>query len=83
MTKQLLHTLPSDHPLRNTPLRELDVSVRHVNLKQSRDPRTWKIRDNTFNELGSNWMEFFEFEVVESNDDALARIDEKLDVMTL
>lgn len=64
MTK--LHTLPDDHPLRNTPLSSIEsvrMVCRHTGSK--RDPRTWKIGRETFNELGDTWTTNFDFVVEE------------------
>ena len=56
-----LHELPSDHPLRNTALKDIDVRIKCRHAGTSRDPRTWKIRGDTFNRLGDTWQNNFEF----------------------
>jgi len=62
----ILSQLPHDHPLRNTPLRDIDA--RCLNLKTSvwRDLREWKIGTATYNELGATWTETSEFRVIDS-----------------
>lgn len=46
-----LATLPETHPLRNRALKEIDA---HCNGKSV---KTWKIKDNTYNELAEFWRE--------------------------
>ena len=59
----LLHELPTDHQLRNTPLKDLDVRIRCRHTKSTRDPRTWKIKNATFNHLNDSWQNNFDFVV--------------------
>ena len=57
-----LHNLPEDHRLRNVPLESIDgiqIVCRHTKTK--RDPRTWKIRGDTFNQLGDTCKTNFDF----------------------
>ena len=57
-----LHNLPEDHRLRNVPLESIDgiqIVCRHTKTK--RDPRTWKIKNDTFNQLGDTWKINFDF----------------------
>lgn len=61
--KNFLHELAPEHPLRNTPLKHLAVTIRNRGAKMIRDPRTWKIGPLTFNELGEVWKESNEFEI--------------------
>ena len=58
----LLHELPPDHRLRNVAIESIDgirIVCRHTGSK--RDPRTWKIRGDTFNRLGDTWKNNFNF----------------------
>lgn len=59
MTK--LHELPSDHPLRNVAIQDIDVRIRCRHTGATRDPRTWKIKADTFNRLGDTWKTNFDF----------------------
>lgn len=61
--KLLLHELSPAHPLRNTPLHSLAVTIRNRGAKLIRDPRTWRIGKSTYNELGDIWKESNEFEI--------------------
>lgn len=57
-----LHNLPEDHRLRNVPLESIEgiqIVCRHTKTK--RDPRTWKIKNDTFNRLGDTWKTNFDF----------------------
>lgn len=57
-----LHNLPEDHRLRNVALESIEgiqIVCRHT--KSKRDPRTWKIRGDTFNRLGDTWKTNFDF----------------------
>jgi len=57
-----LHNLPEDHRLRNVPLESIEgiqIVCRHTKTK--RDPRTWKIKNDTFNQLGDTWKTNFDF----------------------
>ena len=56
-----LHELPPDHPARNTAIRNLDVRTVCRHTKATRDPRSWKIKNNTYNELNSSWQNNFYF----------------------
>jgi hypothetical protein len=63
MTTKKLHELPEDHPLRNTALKDLDVRLHCRREKKKSDPRTWKIRNDTYNRLGETWKTNFDFVV--------------------
>ena len=56
-----LHELPSDHPLRNTAIKDIDVRIRCRHTGATRDPRTWKIKGDTFNRLNETWQANFDF----------------------
>ena len=56
-----LHELPSDHPLRNTAIQDIDVRIRCRHTGATRDPRTWKIKDDTYNRLCETWQNNFDF----------------------
>jgi hypothetical protein len=60
-----LHELPPDHPLRNTALKDMGnliLQCRHT--KSKRDPRTWKIKNDTYNRLNDSWQNNFDFIVL-------------------
>lgn len=61
MPTMMLHEYPSDHPSRNTALKDLDVRIRCRHTKSTRDPRTWKIRNDTYNRLNDSWRNNFDF----------------------
>jgi hypothetical protein len=56
-----LHELPEAHSARNTAIQDLDVMIvcRHTGTK--RDPRAWKIKNDTFNRLGDTWRNNFDW----------------------
>jgi hypothetical protein len=56
-----LHELPEDDRLRNVALKDIDVRIRCRHTKMIRDPRTWKIKGDTYNRLGDNWKINFDF----------------------
>jgi hypothetical protein len=56
-----LHELPSDHALRNTAIKDIDVRIRCRHTGSTRDPRTWKIKGDTFNRLNDTWQTNFDF----------------------
>jgi len=56
-----LHDLPEDHRLRNVALKDIDVRIRCRHTKTTRDPRTWKIKGDTYNRLGESWKTNFDF----------------------
>jgi hypothetical protein len=58
---KLLHEMPVDHPIRNTALINLDVRIRCRHTKSMRDPRTWKIKNDTYNRLNDSWRNNFDF----------------------
>jgi len=60
-----LHELPLDHPHRNTPIKDIDVTIVCVHTGAKRNPRTWKIKNNTYNELNSSWQKNFYFQLQE------------------
>jgi len=55
----LLHELPVDHPLRNTPLRDLEPEFNCTDdtgkLGGWKGMPGWKIMRATYNQLGENW----------------------------
>ena len=59
-----LHELPPDDLLRNTALKDLNVRIRCRHTKATRDPRTWKIKNNTYNHLAATWQNNFDFVVL-------------------
>jgi hypothetical protein len=59
-----LHELPPDDPLRNTSLKDLNIRIRCRHTKATRDPRTWKIKNNTYNQLNDSWQNNFDFLVL-------------------
>ena len=61
-----LKELPPDHPLRNTPLGQLEAECRNILSTRWRSVKTWKIAKVTFNELGSVWLECDDWRVVQS-----------------
>jgi hypothetical protein len=61
MTLKHLHELPEDDRLRNVALKDIDVRIRCRHTKTTRDPRTWKIKGDTYNRLGDNWKMNFDF----------------------
>ena len=56
-----LNELPLDHPSRNTPIKDLDVLIVCAHTGAKRNPRTCKIKNNTYNELNSSWQNNFYF----------------------
>lgn len=56
-----LHELPPDHRARNTAIRDLDVRTVCRHTKAIRDPRTWKIKSDTYNRLNDSWRNNFDF----------------------
>lgn len=63
-----LHELSPDHPLRNTAFKDMDnviIQCRHT--KSKRDPRTWKIKNDTYNRLNDSWQMNFDF-IVEAKE---------------
>ncbi len=60
-TTKLLHELPPDHRLRNVALKDIDVRIRCRHTKSTRDPRTWKIKGDTYNRLNDSWQTNFDF----------------------
>jgi hypothetical protein len=57
-----LHELPPDHRLRNTAIQNIDgiqIVCRHT--KSRRDPRTWKIKNDTYNRLNDSWQNNFDW----------------------
>ena len=63
MSTQYLHDLPEDHRLRNVAIQDIDVRIRCRHTKTTRDPRTWKIKGDTYNRLGDNWKTNFDWEI--------------------
>lgn len=61
----LLHELPADHPLRNTPLGEIGAEVRNLQSTLWRDLKTWYIGRCTYNQLGDSWTSTNEFRAVD------------------
>ena len=56
-----LHELPEAHPARNTAIQNLDVRIVCRHTRSSRDPRTWKIKNDTYNRLSETWKTNFDF----------------------
>ena len=56
-----LHELPSDHPLRNIAIQDIDVRIKCRHTGSTRDPRTWKIKSDTYNRLCHSWQTNFDF----------------------
>ena len=56
-----LHELPPDHRLRNIAIKDLDVRIKCRLTGSSRDPRTWKIKADTYNRLNDSWQTNFDF----------------------
>jgi hypothetical protein len=56
-----LHELPEDDRLRNVALKDINVRIRCLHTKTTRDPRTWKIKSDTYNRLGDTWKINFDF----------------------
>ena len=61
MSIKHLHELPPDDRLRNTAMQNIDVRIRCRHTGATRDPRTWKIKADTFNRLGDTWKTNFDF----------------------
>ena len=56
-----LHELPPDHRLRNIAIQDLDVRIKCRHTGSTRDPRTWKIKSDTYNRLNDSWRNNFDF----------------------
>jgi hypothetical protein len=56
-----LHELPPDHQLRNTAIQNIDVRIKCRHSGTTRDPRTWRIKGDTYNRLGDTWQNNFDF----------------------
>lgn len=57
-----LHELPPDHPARNTAFKDMDnITIQCRHTKAKRDPRTWKIKNDTYNRLNDSWQNNFDF----------------------
>jgi hypothetical protein len=56
-----LHELPPDHHLRNTAIQHIDVRIKCRHSGTTRDPRTWRIRNDTYNRLSDTWQNNFDF----------------------
>ena len=56
-----LHELPSDHPARNTAIQDIDVRIKCRHTGATRDPRTWRIKNDTYNRLSDTWHINFDF----------------------
>lgn len=51
-----LAELPTDHPLRNTPLVDIEACFVYCGEKTKRFVKpTWKIARSTYNDLGEAW----------------------------
>jgi hypothetical protein len=61
MSIKHLHELPPDHRLRNTAIQDIDIRIRCRHTGSTRDPRTWKIKSDTFNRLNDTWKTNFDF----------------------
>ena len=58
-----LAELPPEHPLRNTQIYKLKVAIVCKHTKTTRNPNTWNIKSNTYNELGNTWHSNFNWEL--------------------
>ncbi len=56
-----LHELPTDHPARNTAIQDIDVRIKCRHSGTTRDPRTWRIKGDTYNRLCDTWHINFDF----------------------
>ncbi len=56
-----LHELPPDHPARNTAIQDIDVRIKCRQSGTTRDPRTWRIKSDTYNRLCDTWHINFDF----------------------
>jgi hypothetical protein len=56
-----LHELPPDHVLRNTAIQDIDVRIKCRHSGTTRDPRTWRIKRDTYNRLCDTWHINFDF----------------------
>ena len=61
-----LHELPQEHQLRNTKISQLAILLVCRHTKSKRDPSTWKINNNTYNELNESWQNNFDWIVTET-----------------
>jgi hypothetical protein len=62
-----LHELPPDHVLRNTAIQDIDgIQIVCKHTKSKRNPSTWKIKNNTYNELNESWHNNFDWIVTET-----------------
>lgn len=60
-----LHELPPDHHLRNAPIHSIGATIVCRHTKSKRDPSTWKIKDNTYNQLNDSWQNNFDWIVTD------------------
>ncbi len=51
-----LSSLPPNHQLRNCKLKDIQAECKNLGQKLWRDISTWKIGNNTYNELGETWI---------------------------
>ena len=56
-----LHELPPDHPLRNTAIQDIDVRIKCRHSGTTRYPRTWRIKNDSYNWLCDTWHINFDF----------------------
>jgi len=56
-----LHELPPDHRLRNIAIQDINVRIKCRHTGATRDPRSWKIKADTYNRLGETWRSNFDF----------------------
>jgi len=61
-----LSDLPTEHPLRNTKISQMKIQIVCKHTKSKRDPLTWKIKNNTYNELNDSWHNNFDWIVTET-----------------
>jgi hypothetical protein len=61
MSIKHLHELPPDHRLRNIAIQDIDVRIKCRHTGSTRDPRTWKIKADTYNRLNDSWQTNFDF----------------------
>ena len=49
--------------MRNTQIYKLKVAIVCKHTKTTRNPNTWNIKANTYNELGNTWHSNFNWEI--------------------
>jgi ribonuclease HIII len=61
-----LSDLDPSHQLRNTKISQLTISLVCRHTKSKRDPSTWKIKNNTYNQLNESWQNNFDWMVTKT-----------------